>query len=107
MVMGGQPPTSTSATSARAKMSVERLTGVLRQLGARPRNWPAGVPFLLDAQTILNGDTFTFDTDDGPLDVLGTPAGSDGYADLSRTVDTVELGDRLRVDVVGLEDLIR
>ena len=91
----------------RSRTNVERLVGVLRQLAARPRQWPEGVPFVLDAQTILNGDSFTFDTAGGPLDILGTPSGSTGYPDLQRGSETVELGEHLLVQVVGLEDLIR
>ena len=91
----------------RSRNNVERLAGVLRELDARPREWPEGVPFVLDAQTILNGDSFTFDTVAGPLDVLGTPSGSSGYSDLHSAAETVELADRLLVQVVGLDDLIR
>jgi hypothetical protein len=91
----------------RSRANVERLAGVLRQLAARPRQWPMGVPFVLDAQTILNGDSFTFDTIAGPLDVLATPSGSAGYSDLQRGSQTVELGEHLLVQVVGLQDLIR
>jgi hypothetical protein len=50
----------------RSRANVQRLVGVLHQLAARPRQWPTGVPFVLDAQTILNGDSFTFDTIAGP-----------------------------------------
>jgi len=91
----------------RSRANVERLVGVLRDLAARSRQWPEAVPFVLDPQTILNGDTFTFDTDAGPLDILGTPSGSGGYRDLQRGAETIELGERLLVQVVGLDDLIR
>jgi len=62
---------------------------------------------VLDAHTIVNRDSFTFDTTAGPLDILGTPSGSTGYVDLQRGSATVELGEHLLVQVVGLEDLIR
>lgn len=91
----------------RSRENVERLVGVLRALNARPRSWPADVPFIPDAQSILNGDTFTFETDAGDLDVLGTPSGSQGYADLVQGSVVFEVGAALSVRVVGLDDLIR
>lgn len=46
---------------------------ILRDVHAVPREWPAGLPFFLDEQTLLNGDDFTFDTDFGAFDILGAP----------------------------------
>jgi hypothetical protein len=91
----------------RSRHNVERLVDVLRELHATPRGWPADAPFVLDAQTILNGDSFTFSTDAGNLDMLGTPTGSQGYADLVQRVEVYDLGEDLCIQVVGLEDLIR
>lgn len=91
----------------RSRTNLERLATVLQSLHAHPRGWPEGAPFILDAQALLNGDSFTFTTDAGDLDVLATPSGSAGFADLwSGSVEMV-LGDDLRVHVVGLDDLIR
>ena len=92
---------------ARSRENVTRLVGVLRSLHAWPRDWPEGLPFILDVQTILNGDSFTFSTDAGDLDLVGTPAGSYGYPDLMPGTEAYELADMLVVHVVGLEDLIR
>jgi hypothetical protein len=64
------------------------------------------VPFQLDATTIANGDTFTFVTDAGSLDVLGSPSGTNGFDDLVRTAGDMDL-DGLRVKVCDLEDLLR
>jgi hypothetical protein len=91
----------------RSRQNVARLVEVLRELHAYPRRWPEGVPFVLETQTILNGDTFTFSTDAGDFDILATPTGSRGYDDLARGAEVYELGDQLRVQVVGLDDLIR
>ncbi len=91
----------------RSRENVARLVEVLRELHASPRGWPEGVPFILDTQTILNGDTFTFSTDAGSFDILATPSGSRGYADLVRGIEVYDFGGGLRVQVVGLEDLIR
>ena len=91
----------------RSRQNVARLVEVLRELHASPRGWPEGVPFILDTQTILNGDTFTFSTDAGSVDILATPTGSRGYADLARGIEVFDLGEGLRLQVVGLDDLIR
>lgn len=85
----------------------KRLVEVLRSLHAWPRDWPAGVPFVLDEQTVLNGDSFTFAADAGDVVLVGTPDGSDGYADLIRGSEAYELAERLVVRVVGLDDVIR
>ncbi len=92
---------------ARSRENVTRLVGVLRLLRAWPREWPEGVPFVLDAQTILNGDSFTFSTEAGDFDLVGTPDGSCGYADLLAGSETYDLADALLVHVIGLDDLIR
>ena len=44
---------------ARSRENVRRLVDVLHGLHAWPREWPERLPFILDDQTILNGDSFT------------------------------------------------
>ena len=92
---------------ARSRENVKRLVDVLGGLHAWPREWPEGLPFILDDQTILNGDSFTFTTDAGDLDLVGPPDGSHGYSDLIPGSESYELADALVVHVVGLDDLIR
>ncbi len=91
----------------RSGENVERLARVLQRVHARPREWPEDAPFILDAQTILNGDTLTLETDFGPLDVMGTPDGTRGFEDLARSQQVFELGDTLRVAVASVPDLLR
>jgi hypothetical protein len=64
------------------------------------------VPFVLDARTLRNGDSFTFDTDLGAFDVLATPSGTSGYQDLAAGAQRMDIGG-VEVDVVALDDLIR
>lgn len=89
--------------------NLHRLASALGELHARLR--VAGVdddlPFILDARTLAAGDSFTFVTDVGDLDVLGTPSGTTGFGDLAERAGTYDLGDGLHVLVVDLEDLIR
>jgi hypothetical protein len=91
---------------ARDLRNLERLASALGALHARLRGVNEDVPFLLDARTFEMGDHFTFTTDAGNLDCLGTPAGTTGYDDLNRTAEAVEI-ESLTVHVAALEDLIR
>lgn len=69
---------------ARDRTNLEALAAALVELQATLRGAPSSAPFLLDAKTLQMGDSFTFDTINGSLDCLGTPAGTSGYADLAR-----------------------
>ncbi len=86
--------------------NLERLAGVLTSLQAELRGAPAGLPFRLDARTLRNGDSFTFSTTLGDLDILATPAGTSGFSDLAKSADRYEI-DGLSVRVASLDDLIR
>jgi hypothetical protein len=90
---------------AREDDNLERLADALRSLDAHLRV-PGDVPFLLDARTLRVGDHFTFSTSVGALDILGTPSGTKGYADLDANA-TDEVVDGLTVRVASIEDLIR
>jgi hypothetical protein len=95
----------------RGARNLERLAGALRELHARLRVARASaddvIPFIIDAATLRAGDSFTFETDAGDLDVLGTPSGTKGFADLAPHAVVLDLGDGLEVPVVALADLIR
>jgi hypothetical protein len=90
----------------RDRGNLERLAAALRELEATLRGAPAGLPFLLDAETLARGDRFTFDTVAGDFDILGTPAGTDGYSDLRAGAEAVDI-DGHTVLVTSLDDLIR
>jgi len=93
----------------RSPENVARLVAALRSLNARLRvaHVNEELPFDLHPRTILAGDSFSFVTDAGALDVLGTPSGTSGYSDLRARSRVVDLGDSLAVPVVDLADLIR
>ena len=91
---------------AREQENLERLASVLRSLDARLRGVPEDVPFILDARSLRAGDRFTFTTSAGPLDCLGTPSGTRGFADLDAAA-TDETIDGLVIRVASIEDLIR
>ncbi len=89
----------------RTPQNLDRLAAALNELNARLRGAPEGVPFILDARSLRAGDHFTFETDAGDLDCLGTPAGTRGYEDLAARADAVDL-EGFEVLVASLDDLI-
>jgi len=91
---------------SRDSPNLEALAQMLGRVHARLRGAPADIPFRLDAKSLARGDSFTFVTDLGAFDILGTPAGTDGYDDLVRTALSVDL-DGLVVLVASIDDLIR
>lgn len=91
---------------ARDALNLEALASALQVLNARLRGVTEDVPFRLDAQSLHNGDSLTFVTDAGDLDLLGTPAGIGGYDELARTAEEMDL-DGLRVRVASLDALIQ
>jgi hypothetical protein len=94
------------ACYAREDANLERLAAALAEINAELRRADPGLPVRLDAKTLRAGDAFTFTTDIGWLDLIGTPAGTTGYDDLARTADAFDLFGH-KVLVASLEDLIR
>ncbi|MCA1694004.1 MAG: hypothetical protein LC749_04305, partial [Actinobacteria bacterium] len=92
----------------RAPDNLERLAAALVQLKARLRvaRVEEELPFILDARTLAAGDSFTFVTDAGSLDILGTPSGTSGYQDLVKKAKPVPARD-LVLQVVDIADLMR
>ena len=90
---------------ARAPANFERLAAALREVHAKLRGVKDEVPFRLDARTLAAGDSFTFKSDVGDLDCLGTPTGTGGYDDLKAGAELVDV-DGLKVWVTSLADLI-
>jgi hypothetical protein len=91
---------------ARDADNLERLAGALDALHATLRGATGDVGFVLDARTLAAGDHFTFTTDAGDLDVLGTPAGTDGYDDLEANAVDLDM-DGFVVRTASIDDLIR
>lgn len=90
---------------ARDDDNVERLVAALRELHATLRGAVSDLPFQLEARTLRNGDAFTFVTDAGDLDIIGTPAGTSGYEELARTAVRMDL-EPVEVEVASIDDLI-
>ena len=91
---------------ARDWENLASLAAALRELGAKLRGVREPVPFRLDAKTLQDGDAFTFTTNLGDLDVLGTPTGTRGYDELDANAAPIPIG-AAEVRVVSLDDLVR
>ena len=87
---------------ARDAANLLRLAHALESVHARLRNAPAGLPFILDAETLKRGLNFTFTTDIGDLDLLGEVRGVGHYEAVIAGSVTVELfGYRFAVMDIG------
>ena len=91
---------------ARDRTNLEALVAALQELHAELRGVTEPVPFKLDARTLQMGDSFTFVTDAGDFDILGTPAGTEGFEELARTAEVVDLGG-MAVRIASIDSLIR
>jgi hypothetical protein len=91
---------------ARDHLNLERLAAGLRELRATLRGAPGSLSFRVDARSLKAGSNFTFATDAGSLDALGSPAGVRSFEELDRAAVGVDL-DGIRVRVASVDDLIR
>jgi predicted nucleotidyltransferase len=86
--------------------NLHRLAGALGELHPALRGAPADLPFRLDAKSLALGSNFTFDTDLGPLDLLGWVEPLGGYEEIAARAARIRL-ETTEVLVACLEDLIR
>ena len=89
----------------RAYENLERLARALRELGATLRGAPAGLPFLLDAETLQKGAHFTFESPYGSIDLLSDPDGAPRYDGLRSAAVSTEI-EGVAVLVASLDHLI-
>ena len=88
-----------------------RLSAALRDLGARLRTTsdPDGIDFPIEPQMLKAGQSWTFTTRLGDLDIVFVPTGTSGYVDLSRSADIITVSEdgKVTVAVAALADVIR
>lgn len=85
--------------------NLERLGGVLLELGARLRNIDEDIPFIPDARTLRGTQILTLDTPDGALDLLVDPDGSPGYDALKTHAQRIDF-DGFEILIASVEDLL-
>jgi hypothetical protein len=98
-------------TPATDRSNLERLASALQELNARLRTAtePDGVPFPFDPALLEASNIWTMITKHGDLDLVVSPAGTDGYNDVVRDADPIRVAIEpdLIVNVASLVDVIR
>ena len=109
-VAAGAPilTTDLDVTPARSPENLERLALALRDLDAKLRtpNDPEGVSFPVEAETLATAESWTLSTRSGDLDLMFSPAGTQGYDDLRRGAARERIAG-VSVAVAALADVIR
>ncbi len=114
MVIGGQAAVLLGSPIAtfdidlcyrRTRDNIARLAEALKDLHPTLRGAPPDLPFRLDAESLALGSNFTFETDEGPLDLLGWVEPFGEYDALLPGSEVMDL-DGVKVRVIGLDDLI-
>jgi hypothetical protein len=90
---------------ARDRVNLEALTRALKRLGAKPRGQDHTLPFALDAQLLLNGTNFTWETRLGDLDTLGEVSGGFTFDRVAQGAVTYDF-EGSKILVSSLDDLI-
>ena len=89
----------------RASDNLERLAALLASWEAYPRDFPPGLPWCMDAQTLRMASMLTLQTSRGFIDVFADLPGVGDYAVCDAQAETVEFGGR-NIRVLGLRGLI-
>ena len=114
MVIGGQaaallgsplPTYDIDLCYRRTTDNLQRLAAALKELHPTLRGAPPDLPFRLDAESLALGANFTFNTDYGPLDLLGWVEPFGAYESLSPRALPIPAGSVILL-TIALEDLI-
>ena len=76
---------------ARSTANLDRLAQAMIAVHATLRAAPSGLPFTPDTDTLRRGLNFTFDTDIGPVDLLGEVLGVGGFVEARENAVSYEL----------------
>ena len=100
--------TDLDVTPDQSRDNLERLALALRDLDAKLRSPtdPEGVPFPIDADMLTSAASWTLTTRAGDVDLMFSPAGTDGYDDLRRGARRERIAG-VTVAVAALADVIR
>lgn len=114
LVIGGQaavlhgsplPTLDVDLCYRRSRDNLDRLAEALRAIHPTLRGAPPDLPFRIDADSLALGSNFTFNTDFGPLDLLGWVEPFGTYETLAARAEAVDVAG-LRLRVIALDDLI-
>jgi hypothetical protein len=109
-VLHGAPHVTTDVdiVPEEGKDNLERLSAVVKELGARMRvtGEPDGIAFDHAAESLARVRVWNLTTSLGDLDITFEPSGTRGYEDLRRDVVTLNIHG-VDVPVASLADVIR
>ena len=91
---------------ARDEENLRRLAAALVELKVTLRGAPADLPFQVEAESLEADSNFTFETEFGPLDILGEAAGMREYDEVRAAAGREKIWG-ISVRVASLDDLIR
>jgi hypothetical protein len=89
----------------RTRENAMHIAAAIRPLNPRPRGFPAGLPFVFDAQTILSTQILTLQTDVCDLDLLGEIPGIGTFAQVDAAAQDFRF-EGLRFRVLSIDGLI-
>lgn len=91
----------------RKPSNLDRLSDALRALGAQVHvSVEEAIPFAHNGKSLGDATVWNLATRFGGLDITFVPSGTQGYEDLTRRADTIDIGN-LDVRVAALEDIVR
>ena len=114
IVIGGQaaalhgspvPTYDVDVCYRRTPENLRRLANALQELHVSLRGAPPDLPFRLDAESLALGANFTFNTDLGPLDLLGWVEPFGTFEELTQRAEQVTV-EGVPLNLIGLDDLI-
>jgi hypothetical protein len=78
----------------RVPANLKRVVAALAPFHPKPRDFPAGLPFIWDEATLRNSSVLTLQTDLGEIDLLAEVAGLGGWNEVNEQAITVSVFDR-------------
>ena len=90
----------------RTPENLKKIAKALAPFKPRPRDFPAGLPFVFDEVTLLNGTNFTFETAIGDIDLLGEVAGIGDYSEVEKEFVIMQLFD-YDIKILSIDGLIK
>jgi hypothetical protein len=91
---------------SRTRGNLDRVANALTPFHPRLRGFPPDLPFIWDASTLLNGTTFTLDTDLGDFDLLGEVGGIGSYEAVLAISDPWDIYG-YKINILSIDGLIK
>ncbi len=89
----------------RTRDNARRIASALARFEPRPRDFPADLPFVFDAQTLMSNEILTLATTAGEIDLLASVKGLGDFAKVDAAAETIDF-DGFSVRVLSVDGLI-